>query len=159
MLGMVIFSFAKRAPSDEPNPCNQRLGEAAARILATEPAPVCVVSQWEVARHLTGRGIVIEHVVDDLQDEYLDSEQVWAEARDLFQRLNIATIIPVAHPFLHLQKVRRIIKADGFHVERRKIGHVGFDSSDKNSQPWTKGPIRLLTYGMRQAISGHRGGK
>lgn len=156
MNGMVVFSFAKRLPGEEPNPCNVRLGEAAIRILSSEPEPISVVAQWEVARHLKANGVGVQHVVEDLDAGYLDTEAVWRDARTIFREVDLADVIPVAQPFLQMTKVVQIMRRDGFRPVRRPIGYIGFDNDQRNTQWWTRGPLRLVG-GVRKALTGRRG--
>lgn len=154
MIGVVVFSFSER--EEEPSPCNRRLARAAERIIRAEARPVIVVSQWETTLQLEADGIEVYWSVELLSDgSYLDSDTVWAEACKAFREYNVVDVIPICHPFLHMHKVRRLIEGDGFTVLRRPIGHIGFDRH--SLQPWTRGPVRLLIYAMRQYLTGNRG--
>jgi hypothetical protein len=149
MKGLVVFSFALRAAVEEPNPCNVRLASVVRRIVEREVDQVVVVAQWEVALQLRQYGIPVARVVTPRSDgAYLDSKQVWEQARAEFWDREIDVVIPVAQPFLHLHRVRQLMEADGFSVGRRRIGWIGFDR--RSTQPWTRGPVRLLLYAMRQ---------
>jgi hypothetical protein len=161
--GIVAFSFALRSEAEEPNPCNIKLAKEVERLvdeeLAKNPAerPV-IVAQWEVARQLEADGYDVDMPVNLNQDgTYLDSEGVWKKAVWLFNTLHIRQVIPVAQPFLQMTKIKRMIKADGFVVADRKIKWIGFDNDPRNTQPWTKGPIRLFVYAVRQTLFGSRG--
>jgi hypothetical protein len=133
VLGIVTFSFALRSDEQEPGPCNVRLGRAAMRIIASTWRPA-IVSQWEVSRYLTSAGIVVAVTVQPRPDgTYLSSEDIWSRAKVLFEELGVSEVIPVAQPFLHLRKVRRLMAADGYTVHRRRIGWIGFDR--QSAQP------------------------
>jgi hypothetical protein len=157
MKGIVVYSFGRRSIEREPGPCNVRLGQAAMRIAAEEDEKTLLVAQWEVARYLESHGARVDHVVQERDDQYLDSDQVWREARDLFREYDINDVIPVAQPLLHQTKVAHLARKDGFEVTRRPIGHIGFDNCADNQQWWTKGPLRLLAYSLRRALTGTSG--
>lgn len=157
MKGIVAFSFAQRAESDEPGPCNVRIAEAVATIVRKQSEPVMIVAQWEVNRELERLGVTVQHVVRPHEGQYLDSEQVWKEAAAEFSRIGIKRVTPVAQPFLQLAKVNRLIRKDNFSVLRERIGFIGFDRSEKNLQWWTKGRCRLIAYSLLQLATG-RGG-
>lgn len=150
-LGIVAFSFGQRAPADEPNPCNRRLATAVERML-TEPA--VLVAQWEVARGLQDG--LAAHVVGP-DHGYLDTAAVWARAVPVLRSGGVRRVVAVAQPVLHRSRAHRLIRRSGFLVERRPIGWIGFDSSSANTQWWTRGPLRLALYAVRQAFTGRRG--
>ena len=155
-LGLVAFSFAARAEPEEPNPCNVRLAHAVDRIVSAQKETVVLVAQWEIARAL--RRSRPFHVVGPRPDgRYLDSADVWNDASPLLRKAGVTRVIPVAHPVLHRAKVSRLIRRDGFEVLPEPIGHIGFDRSPRNTQWWTRGPIRLCVYAVLQALTG-RGG-
>jgi hypothetical protein len=155
MIGLVVFSFALR--HQEPSPCNIRLAKSVERIAATEQ--LTIAAQWEVARALRADGFTVTISVEPPADgSYLGSEEVWEEAKALFDTLGITEVIPVANPFLHLWKVRKLIEDDGFTVINKRVGWIGFDSSPQNIQWWCRGPLRLTLYAIRQKLSSARGG-
>lgn len=156
--GMVCFSFALRAEDEEPNPCNIRLAKVAERIVdELGGEEVVVVAQWEIARQLRADGYVVAKSVELPADgSYLGSEDVWEDAKDVFKYYDIEkSICPVANPFLHLTKVKKMIVADGWWIIDRKIGRIGFDKL--STQWWTRGPLRLLLYAVLQKLTGLRG--
>jgi hypothetical protein len=158
--GVVAFAFAKREDDLEPNPCNERIAENVIRIVSECEMPVYVVAQWEVAQALRSRGLEPDETVDNRSSGgYLDSEGVWAAARSSFRALGLTDVIAVAQPFLHLGKVRRIIRADGYRLPEVSISSIGFDNSGLNLQWWTRGPVRLFIYAARQLLFGIRGGR
>ncbi|MFA5197410.1 MAG: hypothetical protein WC437_03205 [Patescibacteria group bacterium] len=148
MLGMVVCSFALREDSQEPNPCNIRLAEAVERILEKATEEIHIVSQWEVAKKLKSDGVNPTLVVEPFLDgSYLDTKDVWAEAKVMFALLDITEVIIVANPFIHGFYVERMIKKDGFKVFHKydtEIGPIGFDP--ESLQWWTRGPSRCLFY-------------
>lgn len=155
-LGVVAFSFGRRDPDQEPNPCNRRLAGATARIVRQSAGPVVLVVQWEVARALPPTMPV--HVVGDAPDgEYLDTERVWQAAAPILHREGVRRVIAVAQPVLHRAKAYRLIRAAGFEPLRAPVGWIGFDSSSRNRQWWTRGPLRLVLYALRQAATGRAG--
>jgi hypothetical protein len=155
---VVAFSFGMRGQSHEPNPCNVRLARAAERIIRDEPASTLLISQWEIARQLSLDEVHVDQVVRPSSDrEYLDTSEVWNQALETMRREKVETAIPVAQPFLHRHKIRKMIRDSGIAVERRRIGWIGFDSSEANLQWWTKGPVRLLAYSIMQVFGRHPG--
>ena len=160
MSGIVVFSFALRSEEEEPNPCNKRLALAAERVIASQGSGATVVAQWEVARKLEPDGYALNHVVNLPADgSYLDSEGVWAEAREVFRQNGVKIVYPIAQPFLQMTKVRKMIEKDGFTVMKSKIGiaEIGFDK--ESTQWWTRGSVRLFTYGVLQLRYGLWGNK
>lgn len=153
-LGVVAFSFGRRATDQEPNPCNRRLAAAVDRLLADTTEPVVLVAQWEVARALPAG--LPAHVVEP-GDGYLDTDRVWAGAVPVLERGGVERVVAVAQPLLHRAKAHRLIRRSGFQVEHRRTGWVGFDRSRANTQWWTRGPLRLALYAGRQALTGRTG--
>lgn len=155
-LGVVAFSFGLRDRSEEPGPCNRRLARATQELVARASEPVVVVAQWEVALALPASLPV--HVVDHAPDgRYLDTERVWGLAAPVLQRAGVHRVVPVAQPVLHRAKASRLIRRDGFEPVRRPVGWIGFDSSRRNTQWWTRGPLRLVLYALLQAATGRAG--
>lgn len=156
--GIIAFSFALRASEDEPNPCNIRLAEAVKKIAQAEKSPVVIVTQWEIARKLRADGVPVAHSVELRPDgTYLDSDIVWAEAEQVFGQHGVKEVIPVAQPFMQLTKIRMMLNKSGYKILKRKVGWIGFDK--QSSQPWTRGPIRLFIYSVKQLLLGLRGHK
>jgi hypothetical protein len=152
-IAIVAFSFGARDEQDEPNPCNQRLAQAAERIIRSESGDLLLISQWEVAEQLESDGICLDHVIrSSAASEYLDSDEVWAQALIILNKYGVNSVIPVVQPFLQMYKVKQLIRESGITIERRRIGWIGFDSSSANKQWWTKGPVRLFTYAFMQAL-------
>lgn len=155
-LAIVAFSFGLREKAHEPNPCNRRLAHAVERITRlaeNESRNIIVVSQWEVAKQLEANGVHVDKVISTSpHGGYLGSDEVWAQAFVFLRGRHIARVIPVAQPFFHTYKVCKLIRKSGLPLERKRIGWVGFDSSPANTQWWTKGPVRLLTYALMQAL-------
>jgi hypothetical protein len=157
VIGLAVFSFALRNESLEPNPCNIRLGNEVAKILRVE-RDVLVASQWEVARWLEAIGITPD-VVSELrpEGEYLDSQGVWDDAKKAFEAKGITEVIPVAQPFLQLGSVKKMIRSDGFSIIKHKVGKIGFDNDEENTQPWTRSSTALLSYAVRVKLGGLHG--
>jgi hypothetical protein len=156
--GMVVASFALRAPDQEPNPCNIRIAEAARRIVNEEYGNVVIVSQWEVTKRLSRywNSLIARNVELKSDDSYLGAEDVWEAAKKEFRERDITEVIIVSQLLVRL-KLNGLAKKDGFKVINRGVGWIGFDRSPENTQPWTKGPIRLLVYAVRQVLFGARG--
>lgn len=159
MKGMIVFSFALR--EREPNPCNIRLARAAERIIFKEEfkeEDIVVVAQRTVSLALHERLVSIDHVVQK-KPGYGGSEEVVRQAAEVFRRYGITEVIPVAQPFLLLTKCVQLVRKAGFRVPSfpklcRMIGWIGFDWYSR--QPWTRDPIRLVYYTMRQIVFGYR---
>ena len=151
-----MFSFGLRRPGQEPNPCNVRLARATQRVLDETAARVVLVAQWEVALALPSSATahVVERPVDD---RYLDTERVWAQAAPVLRQAGVHRVVAVAQPLLHRSKAHRLIRRDGFEPVRPRIGRIGFDSSFRNTQWWTRGPLRLLLYAVLQSVTGRAG--
>jgi len=86
---------------------------------------------------------------------------VWEEAREyILGPKCINRVVPVAHRWLQVVKVKQLIKGDGFRiVKRMKLfrDKIGFDNNKLNLQPWTKGPVRALIYAIKVQFFSHRG--
>lgn len=151
-IAIVAFSYALR--KDEPNPCNVRIAKIVERIyheLRDEGFTVYIIAQWEVALQLKADGIHVDHVVQ-ARSTYLSSDDVFEEALEyVLDPENIDEVVPVAHRWLQIVKVKQLIKSAGKQVVKRYKGKgkIGFDNSDLNLQPWTKGPIRALIYAIK----------
>ena len=155
-VGVVAFSFGLRRADEEPGPCNVRLARATERALHRVPAPVVLVSQWEVARSLPPGAAA--HVVEQPGDGgYLSTEQVWAEAVPVLRRAGVGSVLAVAHPLLHRAKAHQLVRRDGFEPVRERLGWIGFDPSPRNTQWWTRGPVRLVAYALLQSTTGRSG--
>lgn len=154
MKGLLAFSFG--LTDKEPNECNERLALAVRRIIEKESEGVVVVSQWGIALALKGLGVPIGLTVEKhRKGEYLDSNEVMAQAAAFFKENGIIEVIPVAQPFLHLFLCSRLIKKSGFKPVKRPVAWIGFCGESK--QPWTRGPVRLLLYAVKRALTGRRG--
>jgi len=132
-----------------------RLANEVQRLIKEAVGPVLVVVQWEINLALplgTVGYSVIEHRTPD---EYLDSEEVMAQATEVFRKNGITEVIVVAQPFLQLTKCRKLARNTGFTVIKKKIRRIGFYKD--SSQWWTRGPIRLLTYAVLQVLFSRRG--
>ena len=150
MIGLVAFSFALRNEDQEPNPCNQKLGNITYRLAQKEHCEVIIVAQWEIAKQRKKLGMNPKMIVKPNENgEYLDSQDVWDCAKNVFRSLGITRVIPVAQSFLHLHFIKQMIKKDGFTVENRPIEKIGFDPSTNNTQPWTKSAFALLLYAIK----------
>ncbi|MBU3964387.1 hypothetical protein KJ562_01485 [Patescibacteria group bacterium] len=155
-IGVVAFSFG--LTKCEPNPCNIALAKAVQRIVREEKQrgiSVVVVAQWEITTALPSK--MIDYIVVNHRQRciYLDSEEVMAQAAEVFSREGVSHVIPVANPFLHLHKCRQLVKQSGFTPIARNIGRIGF--CQKSTQWWTRGPIRLILYAVLQKFFGWRG--
>jgi len=93
--------------------------------------------------------------VERLPNEYSDSEDVMIAAKVLLEKQGIGEVIPVAQSFLHIIKCRKLIKNSGFIISNRPIKKIGFDS--KSDQQWTRSPLRLVVYAIKQALLGSKG--
>ncbi|MEI7513617.1 MAG: hypothetical protein WCJ74_03290 [bacterium] len=127
---------------------NFRLAEAAERIVTKEETKCVIIAQWEVARELEKQNIPILHVVEpNTSGAYLDTIDVWNEAKICLALYDAVEIIIVAQPFIHGIYIERMIEKDGYqvcHKYDREIGRIGFDS--ESQQWWTRGPLRMILY-------------
>lgn len=157
-IGVVAFSFGQR--SVEPSPGNIALARAAKRAVKQQTRPVYLFAQWEVAKGLEQLGMPADAVAfPPVDGHYLDTEEVWSAAREQFSHAGIKTVVPVAQPFLHLRKVRHLVKSDGFEVARFRPGRISFDGTKANRQEWTRSRVGLVWYSINQLLSGRRGPK
>src|SRR4051812_44255882 len=100
---IVAFSFGSRAT--EPGISNEQIADAVMRDIADRGKPALLVAQLEVASALAQRGVTVDHVVSrSTAGNYLDSENVWAQARGELQLRGIREVRVFAHPFLHFSK-------------------------------------------------------
>lgn len=94
------------------------------------------------------------------EGEYLDSEEIIAQAIPVLKARGITKVISIAQ-WLQNFKYRALLKKAGFEIiplrkflswKTRKIGFC------KDSlQWWTRGPIRLVIYTILQIVFGRRG--
>ena len=156
MKGMIVFSFAWRR--DGQSLCNVRLAQAAQRIIDGTNEEVVVVAQRTTAAVLRRLRISVTHVIEK-RPGYEGSEEVVRQAAVIFGRQGVREVIPVAQPILQLTKCIQLVRKAGFRTPSfwklcRMIGWIGFDR--KSVQPWTRGPVRLVLYTMRQMFFGYR---
>ena len=157
-VGIVAFSFG--LGEQEPNPCNRRLVyevDRIARKFKEKGKEVVIVAQWEVAEGLKKVGIAPDFIIKEHRQKgaYLDSDEVAAQAALFLHERGVIEVIPVAHPFLHLSKCRKLLRKAGFTVRQEKIGYIGFYPESK--QWWTRGPFHLLVYAILQVLFGRKG--
>lgn len=155
MKGMIVFSFAWRREGQ--SPCNIRLAQAAKRIIDMDGKPVVVVAQRTTALVLQRLGVPVATV--EMRLGYEGSEEVIRQASVAFRRQGVREVIPIAQPFLQLTKCVQLVRKAGFRTPSfwklcRMIGWIGFDP--QSAQPWTRGPVRLVFYTMRQMLLGYR---
>lgn len=157
--GIVGFSFGLRTVEEEPNPSNEALGlvvAKASRDVRAYGGKAVVVTQWEITKALaaTHQGRV-EHSVELHPDgHYLDSKDVWEAAKKVFEARGVHNVIVIAQPFLHLPRLKAMVKADGYSVVNYKVGRIPFDNSPQNTQPWTRTRPALLNYAFKSLLPG-----
>lgn len=157
-VGIVAFSFG--LGEEEPNPCNLRLANEVDRIarkFKEKGKEVIIASQWEVAEGLKELGITPDFIIKEHRQKgaYLDSDEVAAQAALFLHERDVVEVVPVAHPFLHLTKCRKLLKKAGFRVRKEKIYPIGFYPESK--QWWTRGPFSLLIYTILQVLFKRKG--
>lgn len=164
-IGIIAFSFALTQDEVDkklPNQCNKTLARItrvlAQNIMETRNVPV-VVLQWEIGldHDMFARiGVLPDLVVEKHQKfgKYLDSEEIIAQATHLFKEHGVTKVISVAQ-WLQNFKCRALLKKAGFEVLPVKIGKIGF--CKESLQWWTRGPIRLVLYTIKQILFGHHG--
>jgi hypothetical protein len=161
-IGIVGFSFGLRAEPEEPNPSNLALS-VAVRDAASVHRNCVVVTQWEITKAIqqAGDGNIVTRSVELNEDgSYLDSEGVWEAAKAIFQPLGIREVIIVGQPFLHLWKLKQMVRADSYTVVDFTVGHIPFDNSEKNTQPWTRTRPATTIYAIKSVLGmkpGHGG--
>jgi hypothetical protein len=145
--GLIAFSFGERRPGTGPCPPNVQLAAMVHSLVSSWASPLTIVVQSEIAEHLTD--FVPDLVVESqVAGTYVDSVDVWVQAREFFRGKSIGRVIPVAQPVLHSSYVRRLIRHDGFVVVPVHMTPIGFDGTHENVQWWTRGPVRLCSYAL-----------
>ena len=119
--------------------------------------PVIIFAQRTTAVALEELGVKCFIVIKS--QGYEGSEEVTRQMSHLFKVLGITEVIPVAQPFLHLNKCIQLVKDAGFKTQSfwqlvQMIGWIGFDKM--SVQPATRGPLRLVFYTIRQIVFGYR---
>jgi len=163
--GMIVFSFGWRR--NDYSHCNIRLARSAFRIVAETETdePLVVLFQRTVAEATEVLGIlplpdpILNFYVADKRPGYEGSEEVVRQAAEIFRKHGITEVLPIAQPVLQLTKCVQLVRKAGFRTPSfwklcRMIGWIGFDR--KSVQPWTRGPVRLVLYTMRQMFFGYR---
>ncbi|MFA6459398.1 MAG: hypothetical protein WCV79_03320 [Candidatus Paceibacterota bacterium] len=84
-----------------------------------------------------------------------DSEEVMRQATMIFREGRVDEIVPIANPFLHLSKCKRLVRESGFPLRAHRIGHIGFDP--ESELWWTRSASALIIYAIRQKFLGYRG--
>lgn len=146
--GLVAFSFGGRRQASGPSPVNLQLAQIANSLRSSCPSMAAVAAQAEVAAHLEFKENESSLVIGHSNAGYLDSVEVWAQAAAFFRHAGITHVIAVAHPFLHVQYIRWLIRRDGFEVVPVHIPRLGFDRSGHNIHWWTRGHLRLIIYSV-----------
>jgi hypothetical protein len=147
MIGIVAFSFALRE-GYEPSKCNHELARNVTRLYKKYGGKSVIVAQWEIALALKALNVPVTHVVHRKPGVYLDSNQVMFEASEVLLKQCTTRVIPVANPFIHLIKCKMLVRGYGFKLCNEHITWIGFDR--ESDQPWTRGPLRLVLYMIRQ---------
>lgn len=163
-IGIIGFSFA--LTQDEmrrrlPNQCNKKLAMETRRFYLKlkdgNQLPTLIV-QWEIAldERFAAMNINPDMIVRKHREcgKYLDSDEIIAQAIPLLKQQGITKVISVAQ-WLQNFKCRTLLRKAGFQVLPAKIGKIGFCKD--SLQWWTRGPIQLVIYTIKQVIFGHRG--
>jgi len=157
--GLVVFSFGYRQnESNDPCLSNIDLANAVTRIVREERGAVYVVAQHGVARILAQNGcsnLILTVHRHRQEDQYLDSDEVMAQAAEALRQQGVTQVISVAQPWLHSFKCGRLVRQCGFQLVRYHVGLIRFDR--QSQQWWTRSWYQLLWYTIKQIISGHRG--
>lgn len=166
-IGIIAFSFGLTRDEMErkfPNQCNKALGRISRLYYRlyhlaykTNCAPILIL-QWEIALddEFKKEGIIPDLIITEHRQkgEYLDSDEIIAQAIPLLKQKGVTKVISLAQ-WLQNFKCRALLRKAGFQVLRVKIIKIGFC---KNSlQKWTRGPIQLVLYTIKQILFGHRG--
>lgn len=151
LTAIVAFSFGMRPAELEPNPCNVKLAECV-KDVSKNCDSVLIVSQWEIAKQLSREGVQVDKVVYSPPEQYLDTKEVWRQALEFLSYRDSLVVIPVAQPFIHLRMVIRLMRKSGVNVRLIPVRWIGFDSSNINTQWWTRGPVRLVAYSLMHGI-------
>lgn len=176
-IGIVALSFGKPSEEAASDPVNYRLSThvraahdqvtrkrqfvLGGMVMHVGGVKTVVVAQQEVAHYLGDFSQVHDlTIITDANatpkkndHAYLDTQDVLNQAFRVFANEDVREVIVVAHPFLHAQAARRIVRQAGFIQHEFRIDDwVGFDSSQNNLQWWCRGPIRFLIYLAIQVV-------
>jgi len=146
-VGLVAWSFALRP--EEPSRCNRCLAGEVWRIVREEEKNgrrVLIIAQGEIAEALKKLHMPLAYIVErhHITGEYLDSQEVMAQAAEILMSYGVTEVIPVANPFLHLRRCRMLVREFGFMLIERRIRRIGFDKD--SLQSWTRGPVRWVLH-------------
>ncbi|MFH1657053.1 MAG: hypothetical protein ABH919_01160 [bacterium] len=163
-IGIIAFSFALTQDEMErrfPNQCNKKLGMKTRhyyRKLENEGHLPVLIVQWEIALdyRFAAMNINPDMIVRKHREcgKYLDSDEIIAQAVPFLKQQEVTKVISVAQ-WLQNFKCRQILKKAGFEILPVKIGPIGFCKD--SLQWWTRGPIRLVIYTIKQIFFGHHG--
>lgn len=165
-IGVLAFSFSQiqeELDKKRANPCNRNIAVMLSCLASRKDIHFSIVAQWEIMlNNFLEPKIEPILVVEKHREEgeYLNSEEIIAQAIPVFRALGITKIISIAQ-WLQNFKCRALLKRAGFEIiplrkflswKTRKIGFC------KNSlQWWTHGPIQLMVYTALQILFGRRG--
>ena len=96
--------------------------------------------------------VIKEHRI---KGQYLDSDEVIAQAIIYLKANKINSVWLIAHPLLQRTKCRILLKKSGFKVRIPRTGKIPFDKD--SLQWWTRGPLRTLVYAILQKFTGRKG--
>jgi hypothetical protein len=161
-VGIVAFAFGLRTEAQEPNPSNIALAKAvddAAYYVENQGGMSVIVTQWEITKGLELLDMEVDLSVGLHTDgTYLNSNDVWEAAKAEFISEGVEEVIVIAQPFLHLPKLKAMVRNDGFEVAPYfKVGPIPFDNSPLNTQPWTRTRPALMLYSVKSLLGMKRG--
>lgn len=158
-VGIVAFAFGQHG-GEHPvaGISNRTITCRASNIRVTERArghEVLMATQWETAldmHHPNNTGFFCASKFGG-STQYVDTKTVFDESVRYFKHQGVDRVIFVAHP-LHLFFINLLMKTGRWSVDRLTIDdqytkgmrHIPYDTSEGNTQWWTKGPIVFVLY-------------
>lgn len=165
-VGVLAFSFSQtqeELDKKRANPCNRNIAVMLSCLASRKDINFSIVAQWEIMlNNFLEPKIKPVLVVEKhrKEGEYLDSEEVIAQAIPILKARGITKVISIAQ-WLQNFKCRALLKKAGFEIIplrkflSRKTRKIGFCKG--SLQWWTSGPIQLVIYTVLQILFGRRG--
>ncbi|MAU34180.1 hypothetical protein CL689_05905 [Candidatus Saccharibacteria bacterium] len=158
--GIIALAFGLH--KDEAGPSNEAIFEVASNIKQQLPGAL-LASQWEV--NLAANDGDVDFVVSSQATrEYITTKEAIDRCLEEFMAAGVTRVVIVAHP-LHLQIIRTFVdlgwwSLGGMEMDEqfnKLMRSVPYDRDPGNLQPWTRGPIRFVTYLMKVLVTKRHG--
>ncbi len=145
-----IFGLSYGYRKNDPGPINLALAKVIDREKEISPE-LEIIAQWEVAACLKNKPVFVirEH---RQKGEYLDTDEVIAQAVEYCKDNGIKAIRLVAFPFLHRYLCRQLLKKSDPTLEI-KIVKTGWIPFDKQSEQFlAKGSLHAFAYAIGRIL-------